>query len=158
MRVKLDKRPNGRYSARLAVRDDRKGHVITVGVDGNDWIEATALAAQEMLQMRRAGMVNMRAPQAKRLAAVALLASPPIRAAVQAGMDTQRQAIEAVKAAAVQKGLDVGKVLASKAEDIAGKAVQSVTNAIPGGAIAYEAGVQVWRQVKKIPFLSKLFG
>lgn len=157
MHVQLRRLPGGRSVARMTVRGP-SGATYTVGADGDDWIHATALAAQEMLQMRRAKLINMRAPQAKKLAAVALLASPTIRAAVQNGMTAQAQAIEAVKDAAIAQGVPVARALASKAEDIAGTALKEVTKSLPGGELAYNAGVQVWRQVKKIPFLSKLFG
>ena len=159
MHVALRKSPKtGRARAVLSLKNARTGRVFQVHGDGDDWVEATALAAQEMMQLHRAKVIRMTPAVEKRTAAVALLASPTIRQAVQAGVDAKQQALEAVKRAAMNKGVDVARAVASKAEDVAGAALKAVTDSLPGGPIAYKAGVEVWRQVKKIPFLGRLFG
>lgn len=155
--VRLSGDPGTWCRAELLARDKNSRPVKCSG-EGDDWAEAIAMAARELLDAKRAGIVVMTPAAAKRVAAVSFLDNKQIAPAIAAGAQVLQQARDQAKTAAIAAGTNVAKSVAGAVEDAAGPALQAVLSTLPLGGVAYQAGVQVWRQVKKIPFLGRLFG
>lgn len=160
--VRLSGDPGTWCRAEMLARD-ASGRPVKVSGEGEDWPEAIAMAARELLDAKRAGIVKLTPAATQRAAAVAFLDNPKIRPAIEQGAQILQRARVQAQTALETEGKAAGKAVAremlSAAEDVAGAAVKSALASYgPVGGVAYDAGVKVWRQVKKIPFLGRLFG